>query len=103
VRELENAIERAVTMNTTGEILPDDLLQFGLIPRNEIAPPQNLPRRPKNDESNPSSLDDVVREHMIRVLRFTNGNKMRAAKILGVGRYTLYRMAGRLGIDLSKL
>ena len=31
VRELENAIERAVTMKGTGEILPEDLLQFGLI------------------------------------------------------------------------
>lgn len=105
VRELENAIERAVTMNTTGEMLPEDLVQFGLMPQQDI--PLPLPvtvirASTQNEDGSPSSLDDAIREHILKVLRFTNGNKMRSAKILGVGRYTLYRMAQRLGIDLTK-
>ena len=103
VRELENAIERAVTMNTTGEILPEDLVQFGLMSQHDVPLPPVPTQRPQSEDGSPNSLDDVTREHILKVLRFTNGNKMRAAKILGVGRYTLYRMAQRLGIDLSKL
>lgn len=103
VRELENAIERAVTMNTTGEILPEDLLQFGLISQHDVPLPPVPAQRPQSEDGSPNSLDEITREHILKVLRFTNGNKMRAAKILGVGRYTLYRMAQRLGIDLSKL
>ena len=105
VRELENAIERAVTMNTTGEILPDDLLQFGLLQQQEATPvPAPLAQlQGSQDAGTPSSLDDVIREHILKVLRHTNGNKMRAARILGVGRYTLYRMVERLGIDLDKI
>ena len=102
VRELENAIERAVTMNTSGEILPEDLVQFGLTQDVPIPPPSRpalRPDRPQN-AGDPPSLDDVIRKHIQDVLRYTDGNKMRAAKILGIGRYTLYRMAQRLGIEL---
>lgn len=105
VRELENAIERAVTMNTTGEMLPEDLVQFGLMPQQDIPlplPASAIRATTQQEDGSPSSLDDAIREHILVVLRFTNGNKMRAAKILGVGRYTLYRMAQRLGIDLTK-
>ncbi|HEY6084867.1 MAG TPA: helix-turn-helix domain-containing protein [Nitrospira sp.] len=39
---------------------------------------------------------------MIRVLKETKGNKVRAAKILGIDRRTLYRMAERFGIELGE-
>jgi DNA-binding NtrC family response regulator len=108
VRELENAIERAVTMNATGEILPEDLLQFGLISHSpngviSLMPQQTKAVTPTKDSSQPSSLKDVIRQHILDVLKFTGGNKLRAAKILGVGRYTLYRMAERFGIDPAEL
>ena len=104
VRELENAIERAVTMNTTGEILPEDLLQFGLLSQQEMPPvPAPSQSQAAREEGEPPSLDDVIRDHIRSVLRYTHGNKMRAARILGVGRYTLYRMVERLGIDPDKI
>ncbi len=108
VRELENAIERAVTMKGTGEILPEDLLQFGLIshtPDGVILPePQHArPVEPVLEPGPPSSLKDVIRKHILDVLTYTGGNKLQAAKILGVGRYTLYRMAERFGIDPAEL
>ena len=48
------------------------------------------------------SLDEVNKRHLIRVLRVTNGNKVKAAKILGIDRRTLYRMAERFGLELGQ-
>jgi len=47
------------------------------------------------------SLEEVEKRHLIRVLRETKGNKVKAAKILGIDRRTLYRMAERFGLDLG--
>ncbi|MBM4124800.1 MAG: sigma-54-dependent Fis family transcriptional regulator, partial [Nitrospira sp.] len=40
--------------------------------------------------------------HLTKVLRETGGNKVRAAKILGIDRRTLYRMAERFGVPLGE-
>ena len=108
VRELENSIERAVTMNVTSIINPEDLVSFGLYseastPVITTSPAAVEQHRvaPAGDESR--SLDEMTRDHILNVLKSTGGNKLRAAQILGVGRYSLYRMAKRLEIDLDRL
>jgi transcriptional regulator with GAF, ATPase, and Fis domain len=43
-------------------------------------------------------LDDVIKKTLIRSLEETEGNRRRAADLLGVSRSTLYRMLSRYGI-----
>jgi transcriptional regulator with PAS, ATPase and Fis domain len=95
VRELENAIERAVTMNISGEIHPRDFVNFGF----PLEPAEKI-ENTVTDETL-ASIDQVTRHHILRVLGKTGGSKLRAAKILGIARPSLYRMARRLGIDLD--
>ena len=40
-------------------------------------------------------LDDIEREHILDVLRQVNGNRMAAAKVLGISRRALYRRLDR--------
>jgi transcriptional regulator with GAF, ATPase, and Fis domain len=93
VRELKNVLERAVTFNDTGVIRADEL-EFGEVEEESIVLPAQVP-------NSGNSLDDMEREHIIRVLRETGGNKKRAAEILGIERRTLYNKAKRLKIDFS--
>jgi Transcriptional regulator containing PAS, AAA-type ATPase, and DNA-binding domains len=47
------------------------------------------------------SLEEVEKRHLARVLKEMQGNKVKAAKILGIDRRTLYRMAERFGLELG--
>ncbi len=81
VRELENAIERAVALGSGPVLHVGDLpsnLQYGTVER--------LPER---DELVP--LEELERRAIFRALRETGGDKLAAARILGIGKTTLYR------------
>lgn len=111
VRELENAVERAVTLNVSGRLLPEDFTQFTPTPfwqtTTDAAVASSIAITSAVPDSwpcaVPSTLDEVERQHIIATLRYTEGNKLRAAELLGIGRYSLYRKAERLGIDLDAL
>jgi len=47
----------------------------------------------------PAPLDDVERGHIMDVLRQTGGNRVAAARVLGISRRSLYRRLERHHID----
>ncbi len=55
------------------------------------APPLALAPEPQS----PLLLDDVIKKTLVRSLEETEGNRRRAADLLGVSRSTLYRMLAR--------
>jgi two-component system, NtrC family, response regulator AtoC len=94
VRELENVIERTASLAPGPLIMPDDLPET--VRKAEAA------QSPAGGDESLLSMDEVEKRHLNRVLRETGGNKVRAAKILGIDRRTLYRMAERFGMDLGE-
>jgi DNA-binding NtrC family response regulator len=92
VRELENVIERTVSLAPGPLIMPDDLPDAV----------RKADGAPAGGDESLLTLDEVEKRHLSRVLRETGGNKVRAAKILGIDRRTLYRMAERFGIELGE-
>jgi len=82
VRELENAIERALVVCHGPEIKPADFsFQFHA-----------------NGVPTGRTLDDVERVHIERILRETEHNLSRAARILDIDRTTLYNKIRRYGL-----
>jgi transcriptional regulator of acetoin/glycerol metabolism len=47
----------------------------------------------------PLTLDQVIKQTLVRLLRETAGNRRRTASLLGISRSTLYRMLARYNID----
>jgi DNA-binding NtrC family response regulator len=97
VRELENAIERAVSLSHGPLLTPEDLPEA--IRHGVTADAEGKAVRPEEEVC--LTLEEVEKRHLIRVLKETKGNKVKAAKILGIDRRTLYRMAERFGLDLG--
>jgi two-component system response regulator AtoC len=98
VRELEHTIERAVTLTMNNALLPGDLPPR-LQPQS-TAPRTGLPRA--GDAPALLTLEELEKQHIQAVLQATQGNKKRAAQILGINRRSLYRMAKRYGLDFDQ-
>ncbi|HTP27580.1 MAG TPA: sigma-54 dependent transcriptional regulator [Anaeromyxobacteraceae bacterium] len=88
VRELENVVARALALNPSGVITPEDLPQ-ALRGQRPLA--AGLVGAPERDRP---TLAELERRYAAQVLQETSGNKTRAAEILGIDRKTLYRLLG---------
>jgi DNA-binding NtrC family response regulator len=55
-------------------------------------------REPEDDDMEP--LSDVERDHIMRALHRADGNKKKAATILGLSRRALYRKLERLDLGV---
>jgi len=97
VRELENAVERAVSLSHGPLVTPDDLPES----IRTAAPLEAKATSASEGDEVCLTLEEVEKRHLIRVLKEMKGNKVKAAKILGIDRRTLYRMAERFGLDLG--
>jgi DNA-binding NtrC family response regulator len=89
IRELENAIERAVILAKKPIIELADLPQQKLVAAQQISLEKNLKQ--------------VEKEHIRNVLAETKGNYTEAARILGISRMTLYNKAKAYGLNVKKI
>lgn len=92
VRELENAILRAVTLADEAQLLHADLPQRI---REQGASHRVRPQAPATSDTARRaewpSLEEVEKRYIRKVLDATGGNKRRTAEVLGIARRTLYR------------
>jgi DNA-binding NtrC family response regulator len=95
VRELRNCVERAVTLS-----------------HSSLVDVQDLPRKVRDfqprhlliaadDPSELLPLEEVERRYIARVIQACGGNKSKAARVLGIGRKTLYRHLEHPGLPLA--
>ncbi len=95
VRELRNCVERAVTLSST-----------------PLVDVQDLPRKVRDfqpghvlvageDPSELMPLEEVERRYIARVIEACGGNKSKAARVLGIGRKTLYRHLDNQGLSAA--
>jgi two-component system, NtrC family, response regulator AtoC len=93
VRELKNAVERAVTFCDGGKIQPEHLparIRKSGSDR-PAAPGIEFTKEAASEDEPLLSLAQVENRYISHVLEKVNGNKRKAASILGIGRRTLYR------------
>ncbi len=95
VRELRNCVERAVTLS-----------------HGELVEVQDLPRKVRDfqpghvlvagdDPNELWPLEEVERRYIARVIKACAGNKSKAARVLGIGRKTLYRHLESNGVSTT--
>lgn len=89
-RELRNVIERCVILaqgnEITSDLLPDEF--------------KGIPETNRDDQHlYKTDLASVEKQHIIRVLNSTHGNKTKAAESLGIALTTLYRKLSEYNIN----
>ena len=96
IRELQNAIERALIL-AGGELISAGQLGIVLRPSSEGVPPVT----PGPDVESPTevrALAELEKHMIVEALRRANGNKSRAAVALGLSRTQLLRRVRRFGL-----
>jgi DNA-binding NtrC family response regulator len=84
IRQLQHMMERLTILAPGGRI-------------DDAAVRQSIEQMDSRDHAS-DSLADTEAEQIRRVMTATNGNKSRAAKVLGIERKTLYRKLERMGL-----
>ena len=87
VRELRNCLERAAAISAS-DVIDESQMPFL---RTQSAPAAPDSPGPRPAEGPSRTLEELEREHILRVLEETDGNRERAAAILGISSRTLYR------------
>jgi DNA-binding NtrC family response regulator len=82
VRQLENLVARALALNTTGVVGPQDFPE----------PIGDAPKKLSGIAGDLPSLAELSRRYAAHVLQHTLGNKSEAARLLEVDRKTLYKL-----------
>lgn len=99
VRELENAIERAVIVASGRQIESDDLPEAISKKAFELHAQTRQERLRASSEGSsigieielPAAMDEIEKQVIEATLDYTDGDKSRASRLLNIGRKTLYR------------
>ena len=105
VRELRNLLERIVLLED------DEILREDHLPTEMVAQVESVPRvlrdalaaRGDEDSGGLPTLAEVEQEHILRVLEFTEGNRSRTARILGISRQSLIERLKRIAATRGSL
>jgi DNA-binding NtrC family response regulator len=89
IRELENAIERAVILARGHSIDVNDLSQQSLYV------PHKAPMG--------KAMRDIEKNHILNILIEAGGNCSEAARLLGISRMTLYNKIKAFGLNVNKI
>jgi DNA-binding NtrC family response regulator len=100
VRELENAIDHACALSS-GPVLelrdmPTQLQQHGLDAMHATL--AGTPVTQSEGDPGISTLAETERREILNAIRIFNGDKLKAAKVLGIGKTTLYRKLKDYGV-----
>jgi two-component system response regulator PilR (NtrC family) len=100
VRELENVLERALTLSTAGTITPDHI-HLRTAARPAAAEPPALGTTPAAEGSAAlgTQLESIERDAIVKALEKTRYNKTAAAKLLGMSFRALRYRIKKLGIE----
>jgi two-component system response regulator PilR (NtrC family) len=103
VRELENILERAITLSTSGEIGVGEIqLRPASAPTSDIpggAPTAGAANGAGNGAALGDHLEDIERDAIVKALEQTRYNKTAAAKVLGMSFRALRYRIKKLGIE----
>jgi two-component system response regulator AtoC len=88
VRELRNMIERIMALNQSEEIL---LEQLPLEIKTPAVPDETKVLKEATKTQQFVTLDELEKQYIKQIMKFTGGNKSKAAKILGIHPTSLFR------------
>ena len=93
IRELENALERALNMVDEDGVLTPELMELDYIAQEE-----------NNSDGGPvRPLKDMERDLLIQALEQAEGNIVQASQMLGISRNTIYRKIKEFDLDISRV
>jgi len=86
IRQLENVIERAVTLTTNNVLMPSDISEDLSLKEAD---------HPLSSSEALLTLEEMKRQYVEQNLNQIGGNQSKAAEVLGINRKTLYRLSKR--------
>ena len=106
IRELENAVERLAALKTGPELeaanLPTQLQNFKRLQKDVQTAVVEVPVKTKALREGVSAVTPIAemeKQAILRTIRKLNGDKLMAARLLGIGKTTLYRKLKEYGIE----
>jgi two-component system response regulator HydG len=98
IRELKNAIERMIVLDSDTQLDVDDLPDEIAVLARRDGEQTGIVASPGSDSLIGRSLIDVEKYYIQRALELTEGKREEAAQLLGIGERTLYRKIKEYGL-----